>query len=65
MLTLIDRNGTRERPICVECRKFHRPENCPKLRAKKRRKRLADKRFFEGLIAYREALEAAREARQA
>ena len=28
-MTLIDRGGKRRRPICRECRRLHRPADCP------------------------------------
>ena len=29
-MMLIDRNGTRRRPICRECKKLHSRKECPK-----------------------------------
>ena len=31
-MTLIDRRGTRRRPICRECRKLHARKDCPRTR---------------------------------
>lgn len=62
-MTLIDQNGERERPICRDCLDhnkafYHRMENCPRDRARKRRARLREKRWWADLIAYRDAISA-------
>jgi len=50
---------------CLECHAFHRPENCPKVKARRRRQRLADKRFYEKCFAVQAALAQQRREKQA
>lgn len=62
---LIDQKGARVRPVCRECMAFHKPENCPRVKARKRRERQKDARFWAKCIALRDAIVAEHEARQA
>lgn len=70
MLTLIDQGGNRERPICAECAAagkaaFHRPENCKRARARRRRERKKSDRWFAQMMGLRDAIAAEHAARRA